>query len=139
VLQVFVTRRASIPDIDCTRPAGDGSEQQPGHVLFDSLASLPTQLPAHLTASGSQQPQPPAAPDHRALEVIAAHLRERLGLSLFGFDVVVAQHGFLPRQQQHQELVLIDVNYFPNYRGGGADTPALFRAALKQCWQHHQQ
>jgi len=41
-------------------------------------------------------------------------------------------------QQQPQELVVIDINYFPNYKGG-SNTPALFRRALKQCWCRHQQ
>jgi hypothetical protein len=76
-------------------------------------------------------------------------LRQQLGLTLFGFDVVVARHssgalqqeGLQQRQQLEQqegELVVIDVNYFPNYRGG-TDVPAMFRAALRQAWAQHQQ
>jgi hypothetical protein len=175
-LQVFVTARASIPDVYIS-PDLPPQQQL---LLFDSLASLPTQLPPHMTqqhcsttsiqecakssaqqAAGPHAQQQQQQPDMQAIEAIAAFLRSRLGLTLFGFDVVLAsstatcssgatiscsssaqqaaeaqQQQPMPQQQQQQELVVIDINYFPNYRGG-SNTPALFREALLQRWQQH--
>jgi inositol-1,3,4-trisphosphate 5/6-kinase/inositol-tetrakisphosphate 1-kinase len=135
-------------------------------LLFDSLASLPTQLPPHMVQQQAssdssntqgnahqvqqqQQQQEVQQPNMQAVEAVAAYLRSQLGLTLFGFDVVVAssnqpsitegassEPAAPAQQQQQQELVVIDVNYFPNYRGG-SNTPALFRQALLQRWQQH--
>lgn len=151
-LQVFVTPRASIPDIHLHNPAWQ--QQQQECVLFDSLASLPSQLPEALTCQQQQQQgssSPPGPPPQDAVKTMAAFLRQQLGLTLFGFDVVVAaaagrsdtrsdssSASQQQQQQQGQELVVIDVNYFPNYRGG-SDVPAMFRAALRQAWEQHQQ
>jgi len=161
--QVFVTPRASIPDIHISSSPTEQQQQQQC-LLFDSLASLPTQLPMHCTQQQQQQEEgagaaatvpssqlPVQPPQQQAVEAVAACLRQHLGLTLFGFDVVVAhphtsttqQQSALEQQQQQetqvqQELVVIDVNYFPNYRGG-TNTPALFRAALREAWQQHQQ
>jgi hypothetical protein len=171
LLQVFITPRASIPNV-CNSPSLPPEQQL---LLFDSLASLPTQLPPHMVqqqassdssdaqgdAQGVQQPQQQQQevkqPDMQAVEAIAAFLRSQLGLTLFGFDVVVASNQpsshvtgatmsggssaeaaatAQQQQQQQQELVVIDVNYFPNYRGG-SNTPALFRQALLQRWDQH--
>ncbi|WIA21991.1 hypothetical protein OEZ85_004346 [Tetradesmus obliquus] len=162
--KVFVTPRASIPDVHSSPDLPP--EQQ--LLLFDSLASLPTQLPPHFVqqhssstcmqeqresssgvAGAQQQQQQQQQLNMQAVEEIAAFLRARLGLTLFGFDVVLASHqkagsntisstevAEQAQQQQQQELVVIDVNYFPNY-GGGSNTPALFREALLQRWQQH--
>ncbi|WIA42427.1 hypothetical protein OEZ86_008425 [Tetradesmus obliquus] len=164
--KVFVTPRASIPDVHSSPDLPP--EQQ--LLLFDSLASLPTQLPPHFVqqhssstcmqeqresrsggagAQQQQQQQQQQQLNMQAVEEIAAFLRARLGLTLFGFDVVLASHqeagsntisstevAEQAQQQQQQELVVIDVNYFPNY-GGGSNTPALFRQALLQRWQQH--
>jgi hypothetical protein len=171
VLQVFITPRVSISDVH----SSPHLPLQQQLLLFDSLASLPTQLPPHMvqqpqecgnsrreqhdTQQQQQQQQAAQQPNMEAVEAIAAFLRSRLGLTLFGFDVVVAsnqaagtvnsgtatvepavqqQQQAMPpeQQQQQQELVVIDVNYFPNYRGG-SNTPALFREALLQRWQQH--
>lgn len=142
LFQVFVTPRASIADV-YPSPALAPQDQL---LLFDSLASLPTHLPAHLaqqqqTSAAPAALQAAAEPSMQALEAIAAQLRAELGLTLFGFDVVIPdsvqlQPGISARSAVH-ELIVIDVNYFPNYRGG-ADTPALFRTALRQCWEKHQ-
>ena len=100
---VFCAPRASIPDV---APAPDGVVAGPDALerlvlRFDSLKSLPTRLPAHMAAAGGSDSGngdgdgaadlAAAAPlDQQALEAVAAFLRARLGLSLFGFDVVVA-------------------------------------------------
>jgi hypothetical protein len=115
-------------------------QEQQQYLLFDSLASLPTQLPPELTSQQQQQGSSAAGapPPDDAVRAMAAFLRQHLGLTLFGFDVVVAHCSSTQQQQQGQELVVIDVNYFPNYRGG-SDVPAMFRAALRQAWEQHQQ
>jgi hypothetical protein len=191
VLQVFVTPRKSIPDVRLDGTSWQQQSSQQQYLLFDSLASLPTQLPAHIAPDSTATPaadgtattaavqqsahlaptaqqqshsdstaaptagpqsavqQARSAPSTDAVKAIAAYLRQQLGLTLFGFDVVVAQHssGSLQQEelqqgqqleQQEGELVVIDVNYFPNYRGG-TDVPAMFRAALRQAWVQHQQ
>ena len=198
MLQVFVTPRKSIPDVHLDDTFWQQQSPQQQYLLFDSLASLPTQLPAHVAPALQQQShsnstatlaagstatlaagstakpaadstatpavdstatpavgqqsavqQASNAPSTDAVKAIAAYLRQQLGLTLFGFDVVVARHssgalqqeGLQQRQQLEQqegELVVIDVNYFPNYRGG-TDVPAMFRAALRQAWAQHQQ
>jgi hypothetical protein len=152
----------------CSSPSLPPQQQL---LLFDSLASLPTQLPPHMVQQQAssdasneqgdvqgvqqQQQQSVQQPNMQAVEAIAAFLRSKLGLTLFGFDVVVASNqpsGSITAatvsgsasseaaaqqpQQQQQELVVIDVNYFPNYRGC-SNTPALFRQALLQRWQQH--
>ncbi len=55
-----------------------------------------------------------------ALEAAAKRLRELLGLSLFGFDVIAAPPAGDPRAAAAAELHVIDVNYLPNYRVAGA-------------------
>jgi hypothetical protein len=141
--QVFVTPRASIPDIHLDNAAWQQQQQQ--YLLFDSLASLPTQLPPELTSQQQQGSSAAgASPPDDAVRAIAAFLRQHLGLTLFGLDVVVPQRSSRQQQQQQgqqqegQDLVVIDVNYFPNYRGG-SDVPAMFRNALRQAWEQHQQ
>ncbi|KAI8475821.1 MAG: hypothetical protein J3K34DRAFT_456019 [Monoraphidium minutum] len=149
---VFYATRASIPDV--ARPgaaalaaaaaAAGGPAAERLALRFDSLASLPTALPPHMAAGGGATLQPsgggapaeaggaaaaaaaaaPAAPPlHQgALEAVAGFLRGRLGLSLFGFDIVVcADTG---------EWLVVDVNYFPNYKGGPPQTAAWLRDAV---------
>ena len=72
---------------------------------------------------------PAAPPPGRELlrrpvfEAVAAALRARLGLTLFGFDLV-----FDPAAG---ELVAVDVNFFPSYKGA-PEAPAALAAALRQ-------
>lgn len=139
--QVFYTPRASIPDVAACSGAGEAL------LCFDSLKSLPTQLPHSFSApettssSGAASAATPgigttasaAVPgaqlDMAALEAMAGWLRTQLGLTLFGFDVV------LPSAERGTYLV-IDVNYFPNYRGGeGGSAAVALRRALRQQWE----
>ncbi len=132
--QVFVTSRPSIPDLDLR-----ACSTAPCQVLrFDSLHDKLTQLPGAISSrQGSQegleqaqgggagtalQPAPPLS----WLRRIAGYLRGALGLTLFGFDVVVdACSG---------DLLVIDVNYFPNYRNS-EEAPGLLRACLRASWE----
>jgi hypothetical protein len=108
--QVFYTTRASIPDVTApsratvTAAAAAGPEGLERFVLrFDSLKSLPTRLPPHMAAAAGDASgdgraatavaaQPPALPQ-APLRALAAYLNSCLGLSLFGFDVVVTSPG----------------------------------------------
>lgn len=90
----------------------------------------------------------PAAPilDQQTVEAVADFLRRELGLTLFGFDVVVSSSSSgstngtssSSNGSSSVEYVIIDVNYFPTFKGG-SDTAAQLRAALKQAWQRHKQ
>jgi hypothetical protein len=127
-LQVFYTSRASIPDI-CCQQEEDSKDQV---LLFDSLASLPTQLPSSWRApaeEGAAAAAKEAPVNLEVLQPLAACLRQQLQLSLFGFDVVVSAAG---------EYVVVDVNYFPNFRGAGDKTAAWFRDVMRQAYsQRH--
>ncbi|KAG3113792.1 hypothetical protein PI125_g7022 [Phytophthora idaei] len=59
-----------------------------------------------------------------AVRAIGQRLREELKLTLFGFDVIVADDG-------SQELYVIDVNYFPSYRELD-DLSSILRKHIKQ-------
>ncbi len=133
--QVFQTPRKSIPDVaslsSSSNGAGDKDVQQ--HVLlFDSLKSLPTELPAALQGSDAHTPSSRDIEplDPGVLEVIAGWLRSQLQLTLFGFDVVVASGS--------GDWLVIDVNYFPNFKASdGTDVAAGFRAALRGAWERY--
>lgn len=59
-----------------------------------------------------------------AVRAIGERLRDELKLTLFGFDVIVADDGT-------QDLYVIDVNYFPSYRELD-DLSAILRKHMKQ-------
>ncbi|PNW85347.1 hypothetical protein CHLRE_03g182100v5 [Chlamydomonas reinhardtii] len=147
--KVFHTVRPSIPNVPHTRPAAEALVAS-GVLTFDSLKSLPTKLPSDASpaASAASAAVPAAAaaaapaatsftPSQEVLELLAAHLRAALGLSLFGFDVVVRtveedeeqKEATEPHAAKPRELVVVDVNYFPSYRGAKG-APALFRTAV---------
>jgi hypothetical protein len=124
-------------------------------VVFDALKSLPTLLPWQglAAAAAAAAEQPPLQPlDPPALRAVARRLRWATqrqhrsqgaggggggkgaeGLSLFGFDVVVAR-GSMARSDSAapppEEWVVADVNYLPSYRSGGARAAAAFGAVL---------
>ncbi|GBF98687.1 hypothetical protein Rsub_11401 [Raphidocelis subcapitata] len=133
--KVFYATRASIPDV--ARPPAPGPDADAAllerQVLrFDSLASLPTRLPAHMAAppkdgAAARPPQPLPRP---ALEAVAAHLRRALGLTLFGFDVVVCSDT--------GDWLVVDVNYFPNYKGGPPETAAWLAEAMAEAHARRQ-
>jgi hypothetical protein len=151
--QVFHTVRPSIPNVPHARPAAEALAPS-GVLTFDSLKSLPTALPsaavtaatgpaAATAASASVSSAASFTPSQEVLERLAGHLRSALGLSLFGFDVVVRS---VEKEQEQaataggagkpRELVVVDINYFPSYRGAKG-APALFRAAI-MCAHHAQ-
>lgn len=164
-LQVFVTARPSIPDLPWPPGTYDEAVAPGGLLAFDSLKSLPTSLPGARAAGPgpaagptappapgpSGAPPPPASvpvPAAAHVEAMAAHLRSQFGLTLFGFDIVVAVAAVEEEDLANGtgaagsggsgggdgagDCVVIDVNYFPHYRGApGASPGAFLRTALK--------
>jgi inositol-1,3,4-trisphosphate 5/6-kinase/inositol-tetrakisphosphate 1-kinase len=61
-------------------------------------------------------------------EAVAAALRQRLGLTLFGFDLVFDRSA--------GELVIVDVNYFPSFKGI-PEAAAALQAALRERYAAH--
>lgn len=126
-------QRRSTPDLGplvAALAADPEGADAPASLGFDSLKSLPTSLP-WLRRGAPADGAPP--PGHELLrrptfEAVAAALRARLGLTLFGFDLV-----FDPSAG---ELVCIDVNYFPSFKGA-PEAPAALGAALRQRYAEH--
>eukprot|EP00887_Chlorella_sp_A99_P007410 scaffold2.g7410.t1 len=146
--EVFYTQRRSTPDLGplAAQLADDPEADIPAAIDFDSLRSLPTSLPwgrrrgpgpaaeeAAVGAGGGSPaaapvpPVPPASAEELLLRaetvrVVAGVLHDELGLTLFGFDLVVDPAA--------GELVIIDLNYFPSFKGA-PEAPAALRAALR--------
>lgn len=153
---VYSTCRPSIPDVrtaetpappmaasaDSASTSGDcGGAASARSIVhyFDSLASLPTRLPdgfaaqlaptaAEASASEGAEPFTSASSSGRPLDMavvrrIVAYLRQRLGLRLMGFDVVVCCKS--------GDHLVVDVNYFPNYRDAPDGLSDVFRALLR--------
>lgn len=136
---MFCTTRPSIPDIV------EGSSVLTELYYFDSLKSLPVDN-ASLAAAGHipgvaaapssaalqivSSPEAPAQAglDLHSLECIADYLRSRFHLTLFGFDVIVGADD--------QVLYVIDVNYFPHFKGISSAAGHV-RAALKLAHAAH--
>ncbi len=186
---MFFTTRPSIPNVPRTR-ADASALRSDGVLLFDSLKSLPTRLPEAAAAAGAAATGPdstgpvtnsqcatratPRVPSQHVFERIAASLHQSLGLSLFGFDVVIAAEGDTPgdaadaqagmdgqcqagaapaggceglqgqQQQRGQQgvqqadlqYVVVDVNYFPSFKGAPG-AAQLFREAVMAAYRRH--
>lgn len=105
----------------------------------------------------------PRAPSQHVFERIAASLHQSLGLSLFGFDVVIASEDGTPGdaadaragmdgrgqagaaaggcegqrgQQGPLQYVVVDVNYFPSFKGAPG-AALLFREAVMAAYRRH--
>ncbi|GAQ79267.1 inositol 1,3,4-trisphosphate 5/6-kinase [Klebsormidium nitens] len=104
--KLFHTPRVSMPD---AREILD-EHREAAVVTFDSLRT-PLTRSANPTADSDGatcEPTQSNGVDEAALEGIASWLREKLGLSLFGFDVVV--------QLDSRDHIVVDVNYFPSFK-----------------------
>jgi hypothetical protein len=91
----------------------------------------------------------PWAPPLWAMQQLATHLRKALGMNLFNIDIIAPNHnssgvsdrdvdlqGGQQQQQQQQgsvqQLLVVDINYFPGYdKISGAEE--LFAEFLAQC------
>ena len=130
----------------------------PTSIEFDSLHSLPVSLPwlrdiepqQRSYPLGSQrggidpgndvkkEPYPYPLPEQswaavmrpEFLKKLADVLRQQLGLTLFGFDVVFDHAA--------GEAVILDLNFFPSFKGI-EEAPKALRTALLQRWKKHQE
>jgi hypothetical protein len=147
--RAFFVERPSTPNLRaaCVGGGNDGG-RTPDVVAFDSLASLPTSLPwvqtqspyrmAGSDAAAAKERSPAASiePENESdadavrgsahpvvpalVNILASVFREQLGLTLFGFDLVWdAAAG---------ELVVLDLNYLPSYKGVEGAGPAVTAA-----------
>jgi hypothetical protein len=161
--QVFSVQKRSTPDLQPLRDylasnlsgnrsssrcggngggGGNGSEEEdddldiPTSIEFHSLESLPTSLPwlsrlagPNDTFTAAQLPSPPAAMMHSGfLTRLAQVFRKHLGLTLFGFDVVFDYAA--------GEAVVLDLNFFPSFRGI-PEAPVALRKALLERYKMH--
>lgn len=102
--RVVVQVRQSLPNL----VAWDGSGAEPSPLLFDNAKPVAPQIASwHRTAPAASPPK--RVPTQAELEELAAKVGKAFGAWLFGIDVIV--------DSSTSELVVIDANYFPSYRG----------------------
>lgn len=123
---IQVAERRSLPNL---APGANG-------VRFNTQETYPTSQDFHANGDGphtnSSLPPAPVVLHARTQEetfdlvrAIGQRLRKELDLSLFGFDVIVADAT--------QELFVIDVNYFPSYKELDDFDQVLRRHIKQQC------
>ncbi|ETP52951.1 hypothetical protein F442_02110 [Phytophthora nicotianae P10297] len=117
---INVAERRSLPNLVA------GTAQ---HVHFDTQQNYPTSrdFHPHVDDSTSQEEIVGGWTQEEifaGVREIGKCLRDELKLTLFGFDVIVADDG-------SQELYVIDVNYFPSYRELD-DLDSILRKHIKQ-------
>jgi len=101
---LHVVQRPSLPNL-----VTDFDENTP-NITFDSQIPLDSQVTCHVSPAVSSAPkQIISEPSKESLQAIAQSIRESLGLSLAGFDVIT--------RAGTDEQAIIDVNYFPGFRG----------------------
>ncbi|KAL4448397.1 hypothetical protein ABPG75_005616 [Micractinium tetrahymenae] len=110
--------------------AAEGTTGGAGEQQAAAAGASLAQPAAAAAASGAQAALPPGYELMRrpTFEAVAAALRQQLGLTLFGFDLVFDRAA--------GELVIIDVNYFPSFKGI-PEAPAALQAALRQRYAQH--
>ncbi|XP_058103470.1 inositol 1,3,4-trisphosphate 5/6-kinase 4-like [Magnolia sinica] len=100
--KVFHAVKKSMPNADVLLSSSEKNGFQP--IIFDSLKSLPTDNDKG-QHSGNKNKQ---SIDVDLVTDAANWLRGRLGLTIFGFDVVV--------QEGSRDHVIVDVNYLPSFK-----------------------
>ncbi|XP_058101242.1 inositol-tetrakisphosphate 1-kinase 6 isoform X2 [Magnolia sinica] len=100
--KVFHAVKKSMPNADVLLSSSEKNGFQP--IIFDSLKSLPTDNNKG-QHSGNTNKQ---SIDVDLVTDAANWLRGRLGLTIFGFDVVV--------QEGSRDHVIVDVNYLPSFK-----------------------
>ncbi|GMF28343.1 unnamed protein product [Phytophthora lilii] len=97
------------------------------HVHFNTQENYPTSKDFHPHADDTSQEEIingwTQEEIFTAVRAIGERLRDELKLTLFGFDVIVADDT--------QDLYVIDVNYFPSYRELD-DLGTILRKHMKQ-------
>jgi hypothetical protein len=103
----------------------------PTSIEFNSLESLPISLPwlrqiTDSSSAGASQQVPAAIMHPDFLTQLAQVLRKHLGLTLFGFDVVFDYAA--------GETVVLDLNFFPSFRGI-PEAPRALRTTLLEKYE----
>ncbi|KAF3780304.1 Inositol 1-3-4-trisphosphate 5/6-kinase 4 [Nymphaea thermarum] len=90
-------------------------------IVFDSLKSLPTEEKPNADIGSSAESSKPML-DVELVSSAAIWMKQRLGLTIFGFDVVV--------QLGTGDHVIVDVNYLPSFKEvpDGVAVPAFWKA-----------
>ncbi|TYI62216.1 hypothetical protein E1A91_D10G229800v1 [Gossypium mustelinum] len=116
--RVFHTVKKSMPNADVLIKSSEKNGSKP--LLFDSLKSLPT-----ATANQHSEGWDPCL-DLALVNKAAERLSKRLGLTIFGFDVVI--------QEGSGDHVVVDVNYLPSFKEIPDDVavPAFWDAIKKK-------
>ena len=117
---ISVAERRSLPNL----VAGDAQQ-----VHFNTQEEYPTTEDFHSHSNDSDTQNETVGKwtqeeTFAAVRKIGERLREELKLTLFGFDVIVADDG-------SRDLYVIDVNYFPSYRELD-DLSTILRRHIKQ-------
>jgi len=114
---INVAERRSLPNLsaDARRVQFDTQQQYPSELDFHRDAAAVAPAPA-TTSSLAQDAI------FARVRAIGERIRETLGLSLFGFDVIVSDAA--------AECFVIDVNYFPSYKEL-EDFSAVLRAHIR--------
>ena len=117
---ISVAERRSLPNL----VAGDAQQ-----VHFNTQEEYPTTEDFHSHSNDSDTQNEMVnkwtqEETFAAVRKIGERLREELKLTLFGFDVIVADDG-------SRDLYVIDVNYFPSYRELD-DLSTILRKHIKQ-------
>ncbi|KAA3481474.1 inositol 1,3,4-trisphosphate 5/6-kinase 4 [Gossypium australe] len=115
---VFHTVKKSMPNADVLIKSSEKNGSKP--LLFDSLKSLPT-----ATTNQHSEGRNPCL-DLALVNKAAERLSKRLGLTIFGFDVVI--------QEGSGDHVIVDVNYLPSFKEIPDDVavPAFWDAIKKK-------
>ncbi|XP_017976790.1 PREDICTED: inositol 1,3,4-trisphosphate 5/6-kinase 4 isoform X1 [Theobroma cacao] len=116
--RVFHAVKKSTPNADILMKSSEINGLRP--LLFDSLKSLPTGTGNQ--HSGGQD----LCLDLALVKEAAEWLSRRLGLTIFGFDVVI--------QEGSGDHVIVDVNYLPSFKEvpDGTAIPAFWDAIKKK-------
>ncbi|TYJ15860.1 hypothetical protein E1A91_A10G211300v1 [Gossypium mustelinum] len=116
--RVFHTVKKSMPNAAVLIKSSEKNGSKP--LLFDSLKSLPT-----ATANQHSEGRDPCL-DLALVNKAAERLSKRLGLTIFGFDVVI--------QEGSGDHVVVDVNYLPSFKEIPDDVavPAFWDAIKKK-------
>uniref|UniRef100_A0A803M5I4 inositol-1,3,4-trisphosphate 5/6-kinase n=1 Tax=Chenopodium quinoa TaxID=63459 RepID=A0A803M5I4_CHEQI len=119
--KVFHAVKKSTPNGDVLMKLSQANQLKP--LVFDSLKSLPT---AEKNQYGDE------AVDLELVKNAANWLREKLDLTIFGFDVVI--------QEGTGDHVIVDVNYLPSFKEVSDDVaiPAFWEA-IKNKFRERQQ
>ncbi|EHA8591999.1 putative Inositol-tetrakisphosphate 1-kinase 6 [Cocos nucifera] len=94
-------------------------------IIFNSLKSLPVATEDQFSAGGPEAARPSL--DVGLVNKAAKWLRKQLGLTIFGFDVVI--------QEISGDHVIVDLNYLPTFKEvPDSDAVPAFWDAIKSAY-----